>query len=95
VIEKFNFDTLIQLVDQSIRLKDGSNNSVELKVDKVSLPKVPDVGYDAFSVDLISDAAVHCPSGNYVFCHDSFGEVQLFMSPYAVDKYQIVVARKK
>ncbi|SUI87423.1 DUF6916 family protein [Shewanella morhuae] len=94
-MEKFNFDTLTQLVDRSIQLKDGSNNCVELKVDKVSLPKIPDPDYDAFSVDLVSDTAVHCPSGSYVFCHDSFGEVQLFMSPYAAEKYQIVIARKK
>jgi hypothetical protein len=94
-MEKFNFETLVNLVEHSIQLKDGSNNVVELKVEKVSLPKVPDPDYDAFSVDLISDKAVHCPSGSYLFSHETFGEVQLFMSPYAADKYQIVVARKK
>jgi hypothetical protein len=76
-------------------LMDGGSNTVQLSVDKVSLPRFATEEYDAFSVELSSAAEVHCPSGNYLFCHPSFGEVQLFMSPYAADKYQIVVSRKK
>ncbi|ACE85135.1 DUF6916 family protein [Cellvibrio japonicus] len=94
-MKKFDFETLNNLIDQSIQLKDGENKIVELKVEKVSLPKASDPGYEAFSVDLSSEKDVHCPSGNYLFSHDAFGETQLFMSPYAADKYQIVIARKK
>ncbi len=94
-MDKFNFDTLTTLIDQKIQLKDGSNQVIELKVDKVSLPKVATEEYETFSVDLSSADTVHCPSGNYLFSHPAFGEVQLFMSPYATDRYQIVVARKK
>jgi len=94
-MEQFNFDTLTALLNQKIQLKDGSNNIVQLNVDKVSLPRFTTEEYEAFSVDLSSDAEVHCPSGNYLFSHQSFGEVQLFMSPYATDKYQIVVSQKK
>lgn len=94
-MQQFNFDTLTALLNQQIQLKDGSNNMVQLNVDKVSLPRFATEDYEAFSVDLSSAAEVHCPSGNYLFSHPSFGEVQLFMSPYAADKYQIVVSRKK
>jgi hypothetical protein len=94
-MERFDFDTLTSLLNQQIQLMDGGSNTVQLSVDKVSLPRFATEEYDAFSVELSSAAEVHCPSGNYLFCHPSFGEVQLFMSPYAADKYQIVVSRKK
>jgi hypothetical protein len=94
-MELFNFETLNLLLNQQIQLKDGNDHLVQLHVDKVSLPRFPSEEYEAFSVDLSSAAEVHCPSGNYLFSHPSFGEVQLFMSPYAADKYQIVVSRKK
>lgn len=94
-MKKFDYETLIEIVDQTIQLKDGEGKVIELKVEKVSLPKASDPGYEAFSVDLSSEKEVHCPSGNYVFSHDSFGEAQLFMSPYASNQYQIVIARKK
>lgn len=94
-MKNFDFETLQDLVDKSIQLKDGEGKMVELTVDKVSLPRASDPEYEAFSVDLSSGNDVHCPSGNYLFCHEAFGEAQLFMSPYAADKYQIVIARKK
>lgn len=93
-MDKFNFDTLTSLINQQIQLKDGSDQVVDLTVDKVSLPKTPTQDYEAFSVDLSGSSAIHCPTGNYLFSHEDFGEVQLFMSPYGKDKYQIVIARK-
>lgn len=93
-MDKFNFDTLTTLINQNIQLKDGSDQVVQMTVNKVSLPKSPAPDYDAFSVDLSSPASVHCPTGNYLFSHKDFGEVELFMSPYDADKYQIVIARK-
>lgn len=93
-MSKFNFETLISLVSQPVQLIDGEGKKVGLTIEKVSPPRMPNPGYESFSVDLIGEKGVHCPSGNYRFRHEAFGEETLFMSPYASDKYQIVIARK-
>jgi hypothetical protein len=93
-MSKFNFETLMGLVNKPIQLMDGEGKKVGLTIEKVSPPRTSNPDYESFSVDLIGEKDVHCPSGNYRFSHEAFGEETLFMSPYASDKYQIVIARK-
>lgn len=96
-MDRFIYDVLIDLVGHKVQVKDANNDTLltELTISNVERSAVNGEEFDAFSVDLSGDEKEHLVQGNYSFNHQSFGEAKLFMSPYAVDRYQICISRKK
>ncbi|GAA0352282.1 hypothetical protein GCM10009092_15840 [Bowmanella denitrificans] len=96
-MEKFTYDLLEQAIGKDVQVfePDSEKQIAELKITKVTRPDKEDEEFESFSVLLSGKEEEHCGQGNYKLKSDAFGEVTLFMCPHAVDKYQIVISRKK
>ncbi|QSX37415.1 DUF6916 family protein [Shewanella sedimentimangrovi] len=96
-MEKFTKETLEGLIGKSITAckADSGGELAELVVEKVSDGKLNSAEFSSMSVELSGLPEAHLPESTYLFKHDAFGEVLLYMSPYDIDKYQIIVSRKK
>lgn len=62
-----------------------------LTLNKVLVNHQAPAHYDAFSLILAGDQDRHLFQGTYLFKHVDFGEAVLFMTPNAIDHYQIVM----
>ncbi|QSX30226.1 hypothetical protein JYB88_00665 [Shewanella cyperi] len=93
---QFVFDVLNEMIDEPIGVfEPGSDEQIaELKIKKVERSLAHGNEFDAFTVELSGDAREHCPPATYLFKHPKFGEESLYMSPYAIDQYQICISRK-
>jgi uncharacterized protein DUF6916 len=96
-MDRFIYDVLIDLVGHKVQVMGADDDALltELTISAVDRSAVNGEEFDAFSVDLTGDEKEHLAQGNYSFKHQSFGDVKLFMSPYAIDRYQICISRKK
>lgn len=96
-METFTYDLLQQAIGKDVQVfePDSDNKIAELKITKVIRPDKEDEEFESFSVLLSGKEEEHCSQGNYTLKSDVFGEATLFMCPHAVDKYQIVISRKK
>ncbi|MEQ3515612.1 hypothetical protein ABMY35_20020 [Pseudoalteromonas sp. BZB3] len=66
-----------------------------LEIDNVEAGKINTEEFSSFSISLHGDPNNQLPQDNYLFKHSAFGEYPMFMSIYDVDKYQIVISRKR
>ncbi|MCE9685545.1 hypothetical protein LZP73_04840 [Shewanella sp. AS16] len=96
-MEKFNFDVLTPLLDQQVAVfaPDSDTKLTDLTITQVSRGAPHGDEFDAFSVEFKGDKNQHCPQGNYLLKHPGFGEMTLFMSPHAIDSYQVCISRRK
>lgn len=92
-MEGFTYEAVAGLVNQQVVVIEpaGGRELTQLEIERVESNR-RHLGYESFSVELRGDPARHCPGGNYIIKHPAFGEPLLFMSPYAVDRYQILVS---
>ncbi|MCF6442708.1 hypothetical protein L1077_25115 [Pseudoalteromonas luteoviolacea] len=67
----------------------------ELEIFNVENGRIDTAEFSSFSISLRGDPNNQLPQDNYLFKHSTFGEYPMFMSIYDVDKYQIVISRKR
>ena len=95
-MDKFNYDTLQSIVGQKIKASDDHGNELDqLTVIKVARAVQNGDEFDAFCVSLEGSENEHLPQNNYKLSHDAFGDTVLFLSPHDLNKYEIIVSRKK
>ncbi|MDK9763305.1 hypothetical protein KI743_14970 [Vibrio sp. D420a] len=93
---KFVFDVLEKMVGEVVEVYDPETEEklTELTITKVSRGLVHGDMFDAFNVELSGDEDEHCPESHYLLKHEMFGSETYYMSPHAIDKYQICISRK-
>lgn len=94
-MEAFTFTNLEPLIGEFISAFDPEKGEQldQLKITEVKRAIQHGDQYDAFVVELKGSEDIHLPQDNYLFKHPSFGERQLFLSPFSVNEYEIIVSR--
>ena len=96
-IERFTQEALAPLIGESISVCDTTTGKelTTLSVEQVTAGQYETEEFSSLSVILKGTPDKHLPQNTYILKHSTFGEVELFIVPNAVDVYQIIVSRKK
>ncbi len=92
---KFEFNVLETLIGEKVQVFSTDDNVLLTELTVVNVERGQSHGkrFDSFNVDLDGVAEEHCPADNYTFQHPTFGSETLYISPNAIDQYQICVSR--
>ncbi|KID56243.1 hypothetical protein N473_02435 [Pseudoalteromonas luteoviolacea CPMOR-1] len=96
-MEKVTQELMNSLVGQEIdvfSLQDEQQVG-KLAISKVEQGRIDTEEFSSFSISLLGDPKNQLPQDNYLFKHNAFGEYPMFMSIHDIDKYQIVISRKR
>ncbi len=94
-MSRFNQDQLSQLVGQPVSLKTAEGEEVSLTVKGAGECPLNGEEWESFYVDLQSDGSFVLAQGTYTISHDTFGSLDLFISPKSETNYEIIVNRKR
>ncbi|MGR5287669.1 DUF6916 family protein [Vibrio maritimus] len=92
---KFEFTVLKTIIGEKVQVLSADGHAVLTELTVVNVERGQSHGkrFDSFNVDLDGVAEEHCPADNYIFQHPKFGSETLYISPNAIDQYQICVSR--
>ncbi|KZN29826.1 DUF6916 family protein [Pseudoalteromonas luteoviolacea] len=96
-MEKVTQELMHSLVGEEVNVFSLQNEQQvgKLEIRKVEKGRIDTEEFSSFSISLIGDPKNQLPQDTYLFKHSAFGEYPMFMSIHDVDKYQIIISRKR
>ncbi len=94
-MEKYNYDTLLAIRNETVEITDGAGNTTKLTVKEVTKSRMDGPEWEAFSVTYGNHGELRIAEGCYQFTYPSFGSVELLLSPKSFTECETVVTRQR